>query len=246
MPSETSGPRRGRGERAGLSRGRVLDAALQLVDRTGLKGLTMRALGEELQVEAMTLYHYVPNKDALLDGLVEQVFAAAAPALDHTDTTQGAPDWRAALRGYATALRTGLLRHPAVLPLAASRPAATPAALDDVEASLRMLTAAGFPSTRRCTCSTRSRSSLSATPSPRPSSPGTPAGRAAPDGWRASRQTATPRHPSRARRPRGGRRRALLLRRRGPAAGLRRAARPLSRRQHPSSATDLPRAGAPA
>ncbi|MFC5908066.1 TetR/AcrR family transcriptional regulator C-terminal domain-containing protein [Streptacidiphilus monticola] len=145
MPSETSGPRRGRGERAGLSRGRVLDAALQLVDRTGLKGLTMRALGEELQVEAMTLYHYVPNKDALLDGLVEQVFAAAAPALDHTDTTQGAPDWRAALRGYATALRTGLLRHPAVLPLAASRPAATPAALDDVEASLRMLTAAGFP-----------------------------------------------------------------------------------------------------
>ncbi|MFJ5927708.1 TetR/AcrR family transcriptional regulator C-terminal domain-containing protein [Kitasatospora sp. NPDC092948] len=131
--------RRGRGERVGLSRQQILDAALGLVDRDGLKGLTMRSLGEELGVEAMTLYHYVPNKDALLDGLVEQVFTAAAPAMD------GSADWRAALRAYATALREGLLRHPAVLPLATSRPAVTPATLDDIEALLRLLTAGGFP-----------------------------------------------------------------------------------------------------
>ncbi|MFJ9693714.1 TetR/AcrR family transcriptional regulator C-terminal domain-containing protein [Kitasatospora sp. NPDC101183] len=131
--------RRGRGERAGLSRQQVLDAALALVDRDGLKGLTMRSLGEHLGVEAMTLYHYVPNKDALLDGLVELVFTAATPAID------GAADWRTALRAYATALREGLLRHPAVLPLATSRPAVTPATLDDVEALLRLLDEAGFP-----------------------------------------------------------------------------------------------------
>ncbi|MFC8719022.1 TetR/AcrR family transcriptional regulator C-terminal domain-containing protein [Kitasatospora sp. NPDC057198] len=131
--------RRGPGERVGLSRQQVLDAALGLVDRNGLKGLTMRALGLELGVEAMTLYHYVPHKDALLDGLVEQVFTAATPATD------GAADWRTALRTYATALREGLLRHPAVLPLAASRPAVTPATLDGLEALLRLLTAGGFP-----------------------------------------------------------------------------------------------------
>ncbi|MER5636622.1 TetR/AcrR family transcriptional regulator C-terminal domain-containing protein [Kitasatospora sp. NPDC002227] len=130
--------RRGRGERAGLSRQQILDAALGLVDRDGLKGLTMRSLGEELGVEAMTLYHYVPNKDALLDGLVEQVFTAATPAMD------GAADWRAALHAYATALREGLLRHSAVLPLATSRPAVTPATLDDIEALLRLLVAGGF------------------------------------------------------------------------------------------------------
>ncbi|AUG80228.1 hypothetical protein CFP65_5530 [Kitasatospora sp. MMS16-BH015] len=130
--------RRGRGERAGLSRQQVLDAALELVDRSGLKALTMRSLGEELGVEAMTLYHYVPNKDALLDGLVEQVFTTASPAMD------GSADWRTALHAYATALRAGLLRHAALLPLAASRPAVTPATLDEVEAGLRLLTASGF------------------------------------------------------------------------------------------------------
>ncbi|MFK4145064.1 TetR/AcrR family transcriptional regulator C-terminal domain-containing protein [Streptomyces sp. NPDC004065] len=139
MTAEKPGARRGRGERAGLTRQRVLDAALDLVDRGGLKALTMRALGERLDVEAMTLYHYVPNKEALLDGLVEQVFTAAAPAMD------GAADWQQALRSYAKALREGLLRHPAVLPLAASRPAVTPATLDGVEACLRLLTDNGFP-----------------------------------------------------------------------------------------------------
>jgi AcrR family transcriptional regulator len=139
MAAEKTGARRGRGERAGLSRQRVLDAALDLVDRNGLRALTMRSLGEELGVEAMTLYHYIPHKDALLDGLVEQIFTAAAPAMD------GSADWREALRRYATVLREGLLRHPAVLPLATSRPAATAVTLDNIEACLRMLTDHGFP-----------------------------------------------------------------------------------------------------
>ncbi|MFJ5804061.1 TetR/AcrR family transcriptional regulator C-terminal domain-containing protein [Streptomyces decoyicus] len=139
---------RTRGERAGLSRTRVLDAALALVDREGVGALTMRRLGAELDVEAMTLYHYVPSKDALLDGLVERLFAQALPFPGESadaDAGAGGADWRALLRTYAVSLRQALLRHPGVLPLLASRPAVTPATLDAVERGLTALTASGFP-----------------------------------------------------------------------------------------------------
>ncbi|MFH8345328.1 TetR/AcrR family transcriptional regulator C-terminal domain-containing protein [Streptomyces sp. NPDC018045] len=135
----TKGQKRARGERAGLTRERVLDAALALVDRDGLAALSMRRLGAELGVEAMTLYHYVPNKNALLDGLVERVFERAAPL------AAGGGRWRPALEEYAASLRRILLRHPGVLPLAMSRPAVTPQTLDAVEGGLRMLRDAGFP-----------------------------------------------------------------------------------------------------
>lgn len=140
--------KRTRGERAGLSRTQVLDAALALVDREGAGALTMRRLGVELDVEAMTLYHYVPNKDALLDGLVERLFAQALPFADENaeaDTDAESADWRALLRTYAVSLRQALLRHPGVLPFAASRPAVTPATFDAVEHGLAALTASGFP-----------------------------------------------------------------------------------------------------
>ncbi|AJT65160.1 hypothetical protein T261_3492 [Streptomyces lydicus] len=133
------GGKRTPGERAGLSRAQVLDAALDLVDREGLRGLSMRRLGGALGVEAMTLYHYVPHKEALLDGLVERVFAEALPP-----SAEGAP-WQEQLRGYAAELREALLRHPGVLPLVVTRPMVTPAGLDAVERGLGALTAAGFP-----------------------------------------------------------------------------------------------------
>ncbi|MFJ9853706.1 TetR/AcrR family transcriptional regulator C-terminal domain-containing protein [Streptomyces sp. NPDC101150] len=131
--------KRTRGERAGLSRALVLDTALELVDREGLRGLSMRRLGGALGVEAMTLYHYVPNKEALLDGLVERVFAEALPP-----AAEGTA-WREQLVGYAASLRAALLRHPGVLPLVVTRPMVTPAGLDAVERGLDALTGAGFP-----------------------------------------------------------------------------------------------------
>ncbi|MEU9191830.1 TetR/AcrR family transcriptional regulator C-terminal domain-containing protein [Streptomyces hundungensis] len=67
--------------KAGLSRERVLDAALDLVDREGVAALTMRKLGAELGVEAMTLYHHVGNKGELLDALVGRVVRRAAMGL---------------------------------------------------------------------------------------------------------------------------------------------------------------------
>ena len=54
-------------QRTGLSRGRVLSAAVELADAEGVESLTMRALAERLGVEAMSLYHHVANKAALLD-----------------------------------------------------------------------------------------------------------------------------------------------------------------------------------
>lgn len=129
---------RGPGTRAGLTRDRVLAAALDLVDEDGLGALSMRRLGARLDVEAMTLYHHVPNKDALLDGLVELVLreAAGEPAGD---------EWRAVLRGYAHRLRAALLAHPGALPLAVSRSASTPESLRVAEWVLGTLCAAGFP-----------------------------------------------------------------------------------------------------
>jgi AcrR family transcriptional regulator len=130
---------RGRGERAGLSRELILAAALELVNRDGLKALSMRRLAGELGVEAMTLYHYLPSKDALLDGLVEHVLAAAL-RLPGPDA-----DWRPLLRDYADSLRSVLLASPALLPLLLTRPAVTPATLAGVERGLGALVAAGFP-----------------------------------------------------------------------------------------------------
>ena len=132
---------RGQGEHAGLSRALVLDAAVALVDSGGLDGLSMRKLGAALGVEAMTLYHYVPNKAALLDGLVEWVLqhSATAPA------AAGGLSWDQVLRRYAQTLRTTLLSHPGVLPLFFDHPAVTPQGLKTAEHGLRVLTEAGFP-----------------------------------------------------------------------------------------------------
>ena len=52
----------------------MLRAALDLVDREGVDALTMRRLGRELGVEAMSLYGYVDSKEDLIEGVVEQVF----------------------------------------------------------------------------------------------------------------------------------------------------------------------------
>ena len=125
------------GERAGLSRESILDAALRLTDRHGLAGLTMRALARELGVEAMTLYHHVPGKDALLDGLVERVITGALPL--------SAGDHEALLREYAESLRAVLLRHPALMPVLQGRPVVTEATLASVEKVLAALVAAGRP-----------------------------------------------------------------------------------------------------
>ena len=126
-------------KRVGLSTDKILRAALDLVDREGVGALSMRKLGRELGVEAMTLYYYVPNKDAVLDGLIEHTLA-------DVDLRPGGP-WREWARRFATSLRSALLAHPGLLPLMATRPVTTPSGLDVAEDAARALVEEGFTAT---------------------------------------------------------------------------------------------------
>jgi AcrR family transcriptional regulator len=92
-------------QRGRLTRERVLEAAISLADAGGIERLTMRRLGDELGVEAMSLYRHVANKGDLLNGMVDAVFAEVELP-SHTD------HWKTALRKRSTSLRGMLKRHP--------------------------------------------------------------------------------------------------------------------------------------
>jgi AcrR family transcriptional regulator len=92
--------------RAGLSRERVLRAAVELADESGIESVTMRALARRLGVEAMALYNHVANKEALLDGMVEVVWSEINEATSGIDG-----EWKATMRRRILAAREVLLRH---------------------------------------------------------------------------------------------------------------------------------------
>lgn len=112
MTSVDDQPEAPAGGRGSLSRERVLATAVGLADREGLKGLTMRALAAELGVEAMSLYHHVANKEALLDGVVEVIVGEVVEAAADLDAPAPSEDWQAALRARILLARTVMLRHP--------------------------------------------------------------------------------------------------------------------------------------
>ena len=123
--------------RAPLNRERVLRAAMALADAGGVESLSMRKLAKELGVEAMSLYNHVANKDDILDGLVDFVFAEIEPP------ASGA-DWRTAMRGRAISTREALRRHPWAIGLMEARSKPGPANLAAHEAVLKCLREAGF------------------------------------------------------------------------------------------------------
>ena len=102
-----------------LSRERVLAAAVALADTQGIQALTMRRLAAELNVEAMSLYYHLRDKEALLDGVVETVIAEIDAAVGRHDPNGG--DWRTQLRQQFLAARQVMLRHPWVPGLLGSR-----------------------------------------------------------------------------------------------------------------------------
>jgi AcrR family transcriptional regulator len=120
-----------------LSRRRVLEEAVRFVDREGLEALTMRKLGAELGVEAMSLYNHVPNKSALLDGMVEVLLGELeVPAENHS--------WKERIREGYRAFRRLAHEHPNVFPLLVNRPPDTMDGVWLVEEFLRTLEEAGF------------------------------------------------------------------------------------------------------
>jgi len=120
-----------------LSRERVLRAAVRLADEGGLESVSMRKLGQMLQVEAMSLYKHVASKDDILDGMADLVTSEfEVPSAD--------VDWKSAIRRSAISAHQVLLRHPWASGLIESRLNAGPARLRFLEAVIGTLTAAEF------------------------------------------------------------------------------------------------------
>lgn len=126
-----------------ISRSGILQCALRIVDRGGVDGLSMRRLSDEVRRDPTVIYRHVPNKAALLDGVVEIV-------LEQLRVNTGDPDWMGQLRAVAHDFRRLALAHPNVVPLLVTRPLATPLGqrptgmLRPLEDVLTLLTCAGF------------------------------------------------------------------------------------------------------
>jgi len=123
--------------RTPLSRDRVLRVAIALADKSGIESVTMRNVGQKLQVEAMSLYNHVANKDDILDGIVDLVFSEISlPA--------GRAPWKSAMRKRAIAAHEALLRHPWAPSLMQSRTKPGPATMRHHDSVLGTLRNAGF------------------------------------------------------------------------------------------------------
>jgi TetR/AcrR family transcriptional regulator, tetracycline repressor protein len=123
-----------------LTRERIVRTALALVDRDGLKALSMRRLGAELGVDPMAVYYHVPNKDALLDAIVEAVMAE----IDMSADVPTAPA-EERIVGAAREYRDEMLAHANALPIVLSRGPRTPIAMRPVELLIGILRDAGLP-----------------------------------------------------------------------------------------------------
>ena len=127
-----------RRRRTALSRERIAAAAVALIDGEGLDALSMRRLGAELGVEAMSLYRHFPSKAALLEAVVARLLAelpVPAPT---------AARWQDAFRALARAYRVLLTRHPNAIPLLATLELSNPGSLAVAGAVMALFSAAGF------------------------------------------------------------------------------------------------------
>jgi len=120
-----------------LTRDRILDAAMALADRDGIDAVSMRRLGQELGVEAMSLYKHVEDKDDVLSGIADRI----AADFRHPDRDR---PWRAAIRESAITAHGVLLRHPWAGPLLESISTPGPARLGYLDAVVGVLRGAGF------------------------------------------------------------------------------------------------------
>jgi len=120
-----------------LTRTRIVEAAVRIIDDEGLSALNMRRLGQALGLKAMAVYKHFPNKSAVLDGVVESM-------LGNLDESTTEPDWREGFRTTFLSLRAHLLAHPNALPLVASRPLASPQLRRRLESTRDLLLRSGL------------------------------------------------------------------------------------------------------
>jgi AcrR family transcriptional regulator len=135
---ENVGVSQERHRREPLTRQRIIEAALRVMDEEGLEAVTMRRIGRHLGVEAMSLYNHVRDKEDILDGVCEQVLAEFR--------VPEARDWVEAARLGAREYRRLLLAHPNVITLMSERkgPFTNPDSLRAYEFALDLLRTAGL------------------------------------------------------------------------------------------------------
>ena len=120
-----------------LTADRVIDGAMALADQIGVHDLTIRRLAEALDTKPMTIYHHLPNKEAILDGMIERVFAE----IDRPPAHLG---WKPAMRHRCRSAREVLSRHPWAVPLMESRTNPLPETLGHHDAVLGCLRRGGL------------------------------------------------------------------------------------------------------
>ena len=128
-------------KRAPLTRTRVLEVALGQADAEGLAALSLHKVAAELGVKTMSLYNHVDGKDALLDGLVEVMWA-------EVPLPEAGAGWQEALRRLADDVRGLVHRHPRAAPLLTSRSVMPAHELEVLDAYLRLLQEAGLTESR--------------------------------------------------------------------------------------------------
>jgi AcrR family transcriptional regulator len=137
LEAESTTVKRQRRPATSLSRDKVFAAAVVIADVDGLAALTMRSLAQKLGVKPMSLYYYVRNKEEILDGIVDSVFA-------EIELPEVGREWRAQVRRRAQSARHVLGRHPWALALMETRTDPGLATLRHHDAMLGTLRAAGF------------------------------------------------------------------------------------------------------
>lgn len=123
--------------RAPLTRERVLTAAVELGDQEGIEAVSMRKLGQELGVEAMSLYNHVANKEDVLGGMIELV-------LNEIEILEFDGDWKSSLRAQILASRQVLLGHPWASGVLESRTDVSPATLRYLDGVVAIFRDGGF------------------------------------------------------------------------------------------------------
>lgn len=117
-----------------LTREQIVEAALRVVDAEGLEALSMRRLGAELGVNPMATYHYVPNKSALYDLILDAVMSEIDLRADDASKSP-AERLKAAMRAF----RGALMKHPHAVVLLGARSPRTPAAVTPIDHLLGIL-----------------------------------------------------------------------------------------------------------
>jgi len=122
-----------------LSKEKIVEKALEILDAEGVEGISMRRLGDALGVEAMALYHHFPNKDAILDGVLARIIEETGPALPLESA-----DWKTVMVSGPASAGRAIAAHPNAGWLLLGRRYSTSESLQMLEAPLAILRSAGF------------------------------------------------------------------------------------------------------